>query len=162
MFHVARINKMLHWSLLNMTINTVGTLNLSTLFGALFIFFCIYWDAWFFSLSVNTSSVLHSMLNAKHFEIVYVAGSMGFVPTGHRPIKSRHFYQAGDNTFDIYVFIRLRRQSFSDLVWGPWLQKTKCLLSGGPCNKTFTTLQCPSVPRIYLILILKKWKVCVD
>ena len=125
-------------------------------------FFCIYWDAWSFFLSRNTSSVLHSMLNAKHFEIVYVAGSMGFVPTGHRPIKSRHFYQAGDNTFDIYVFIRLRRQSFSDLVWGPWLQKTKCLLSGGPCNKTFTTLQCPSVPRIYLILILKKWKVCVD
>jgi hypothetical protein len=29
-------------TLLNMTINTVGTLNLSTLFGALFIFFCIY------------------------------------------------------------------------------------------------------------------------
>jgi hypothetical protein len=25
------------------------------------------------------------------------AGNMGFVPTGHRPIKSRHFYQAGDN-----------------------------------------------------------------
>jgi hypothetical protein len=22
---------------------------------------------------------------------------MGFVPTGHRPIKGRHFYQAGDN-----------------------------------------------------------------
>jgi hypothetical protein len=22
---------------------------------------------------------------------------MGFVPTGHRPIKRRHFYQAGDN-----------------------------------------------------------------
>jgi hypothetical protein len=22
---------------------------------------------------------------------------MGFVPTGHQPIKSRHFYQAGDN-----------------------------------------------------------------
>jgi hypothetical protein len=22
---------------------------------------------------------------------------MGFVPTGHRPIKSRHFYQPGDN-----------------------------------------------------------------
>jgi hypothetical protein len=22
---------------------------------------------------------------------------MDFVPTGHRPIKSRHFYQAGDN-----------------------------------------------------------------
>jgi hypothetical protein len=37
-FHVARINKMLHWSLLSMTINTVGTLNLSTLFGALFVF----------------------------------------------------------------------------------------------------------------------------
>jgi hypothetical protein len=26
---------------------------------------------------------------------------MGFVPTGHRPIKSRHFYQAGDN--DIFI-----------------------------------------------------------
>jgi hypothetical protein len=24
------------------------------------------------------------------------AGSMGVVPTGHRPIKSRHFYQAKD------------------------------------------------------------------
>ena len=36
MFHVTRINKMLH--MLNMTINTVGTLNLSTLFGALFVF----------------------------------------------------------------------------------------------------------------------------
>jgi amino acid transporter len=35
-------------------------------------FFCIYWDAWFFSLSRNTSSVLHSKLNAKRFEIVYV------------------------------------------------------------------------------------------
>jgi hypothetical protein len=36
MFHVTRISKMLH--MLNMTINTVGTLNLSTLFGALFVF----------------------------------------------------------------------------------------------------------------------------
>ena len=36
-FHVARINKMLHY-MLNMTINTVGTLNLSTEFGALFVF----------------------------------------------------------------------------------------------------------------------------
>jgi hypothetical protein len=36
MFHVTRINKMLH--MLNMTIHTVGTLNLSTLFGALFVF----------------------------------------------------------------------------------------------------------------------------
>jgi hypothetical protein len=25
---------------------------------------------------------------------------MGFVPTGHRPIKGRHFYQAGDNMYD--------------------------------------------------------------
>jgi hypothetical protein len=24
---------------------------------------------------------------------------VGFVPTGHRPIKSRHFYQAGDNIY---------------------------------------------------------------
>ena len=36
-FHVARINKMLHY-MLSMTINTVGTLNLSTEFGALFVF----------------------------------------------------------------------------------------------------------------------------
>ena len=36
MFYVTRISKMLH--MLNMTINTVGTLNLSTLFGALFVF----------------------------------------------------------------------------------------------------------------------------
>jgi hypothetical protein len=36
-FHVALINKMLHY-MLNMTINTVGTLNLSTEFGALFVF----------------------------------------------------------------------------------------------------------------------------
>jgi hypothetical protein len=26
-----------------------------------------------------------------------MAGSMGFVPTGHRPIKSRHFLSSGDN-----------------------------------------------------------------
>ena len=36
-FHVARINKILHY-MLNMTINTVGTLNLSTEFGALLVF----------------------------------------------------------------------------------------------------------------------------
>ena len=95
-------------TLLNMTINTVGILNLSTLFGALFEFLHLL-RRLIFSLSRNTSSVLHSMLNAKRFEIVYVlhhlyimyssvktlsdatelpAGSMGFVPTGHRPIKS--------------------------------------------------------------------------
>ena len=69
MFHVTRINKMLHR--LNMTINTVGTLNLSTLFGALFVFPAFIETLDFF-LSRNTSSVLHSMLNAKHFEIAYV------------------------------------------------------------------------------------------
>jgi hypothetical protein len=26
---------------------------------------------------------------------------MGFVPTGHRPIKNRHFYQAGDKVYYI-------------------------------------------------------------
>jgi hypothetical protein len=35
---VSVINKMLHY-MLNMTINTAGTLNLSTEFGALFVFF---------------------------------------------------------------------------------------------------------------------------
>jgi len=65
------------------------------------------------------------MLNAKRFEIIYVlhhhyimhsnvktssditllpAGSMDFVPTGHRPIKSRHFYQAGDNISYLRVY----------------------------------------------------------
>jgi hypothetical protein len=28
---------------------------------------------------------------------------MGFVPTGHRPIKSRHFHQAGDKLFCLPV-----------------------------------------------------------
>ena len=49
----------------NMTINTVGILNLSTLFGALFVFSAFIETLDFFSLSRNTSSVLHSMLNAK-------------------------------------------------------------------------------------------------
>ena len=48
MFHVTRINKMLHR--LNMTINTVGTLNLSTLFGALFVFPAFIETLDFFSL----------------------------------------------------------------------------------------------------------------
>ena len=60
-------------TLLNMTINTVETLNLSAVFGALFVFsaFIETFDLQVF-LSRNTSSVLHSMLNAKRFEIVYV------------------------------------------------------------------------------------------
>ena len=72
----------------------------------------IYWDT-------RYQEIRHpfSMLNTKHFEIVYAlhhlyimysnvetpsdvtylpADSMGFVPTGHRSIKSRHLYQAGD------------------------------------------------------------------
>ena len=55
-FHVVRINKMLHYTL-NMTINTVGTLNLSTEFGALFVF-----SAFIEMLDYvlrNTSSILH-------------------------------------------------------------------------------------------------------
>ena len=67
-FHVARINKMLLYHMLNMTINTVVTLNLSTEFGALFVFSAFIETLDFFSLK---KYVLHSMLNAKHFEIVY-------------------------------------------------------------------------------------------
>ena len=55
-------------TLLNMTINTVGTLNLSTLFGALFVFSAFIEALDFFSLK---KYVLRSMLNAKRFEIVY-------------------------------------------------------------------------------------------
>jgi hypothetical protein len=49
--------------MLNMTINTVGTLNLSTEFGALLVF-----SAFFFSR--NASFVLH--VECKGFEVVYV------------------------------------------------------------------------------------------
>jgi hypothetical protein len=59
-----------HVTLLNMTINTVGTLNLSTLFGALFVF-SAFIEALDSFLLRNTSSVPHSMLNAKRFEIAY-------------------------------------------------------------------------------------------
>ena len=57
-FHVARINKILHY-MLNMTINTVGTLNLSTEFGA----FSVFIETLdFFSQEMRPS---FSMLNAK-------------------------------------------------------------------------------------------------
>jgi hypothetical protein len=76
-------------------------------------FYCIYWDTRYQEIRPP-----FSMLNAKRFEIIYVlhhhyimysnvktpqwryvttSRSMDFVPTGHRPNKSRHFYQAGDN-----------------------------------------------------------------
>ena len=49
---------------------------------------------------------------------------MGFVPTGHRPIKSRHFYQAGDNYLDTtcelvfyVVFCRWLYVSLSFVFW---------------------------------------------
>ena len=60
-FHVARINKILHY-MLNMTINTVGTLNLSTEFGALLVFSV-------FIATRNPSFVLH--VECKGFEVVY-------------------------------------------------------------------------------------------
>jgi hypothetical protein len=52
-----------------MTINTVGTLNLSTEFGALFVFSAFIETLDFF-LSRNASSVLH--VECKGFEVVYV------------------------------------------------------------------------------------------
>jgi hypothetical protein len=60
-FHVARINKILHY-MLNMTINTVGTLNLSTEFGALLVFSVFIATLDFFSQEMRPS---FSMLNAK-------------------------------------------------------------------------------------------------
>ena len=60
-FHVARINKMIHY-MLNMTINTVGTLNLSTEFGALFVFSAFIETLDFFSQEMHPP---FSMLNAK-------------------------------------------------------------------------------------------------
>ena len=60
-FHVALINKMLHY-MLNMTINTVGTLNLSTEFGALFVFSAFIGTLDFFSQEMRPP---FSMLNAK-------------------------------------------------------------------------------------------------
>ena len=67
-FHVARINKTLHY-MLNITINNVGTLNLSTEFGALFVFSAFIETLDFFSLEMRPP---FSMLNAKRFEVVYV------------------------------------------------------------------------------------------
>jgi hypothetical protein len=37
----------------------------------------------------------HRPIKSRHFYQAVI--SMGFEPTGHRPNKSRHFYQAGDN-----------------------------------------------------------------
>jgi hypothetical protein len=58
-------------TLLNMTINTVGTLNLSTLFGALFVFPTFIETLGFFSLK---KYVLRSPFHVecKGFEVVYV------------------------------------------------------------------------------------------
>jgi hypothetical protein len=67
-FHVARINKMLHYTV-NMTINTVGTLNLSTEFGVLFVFSAFIETLDFFFQEMCPP---FSMLNAKCFEVVYV------------------------------------------------------------------------------------------
>ena len=58
-FHVARINKILHY-MLNMTINTVGTL--STEFSALLVFSVFIETLDFFSEEMHPS---FSMLNAK-------------------------------------------------------------------------------------------------
>ena len=59
---------MLHY-MLNMTINTVGTLNLSTEFGALLVFSAFIETLDFF-FSRNASFVLH--VECKGFEVVYV------------------------------------------------------------------------------------------
>ena len=64
-----RINKMLHYTV-NMTINTVGTLNLSTEFGALFGFFLHLLRRLIFFLQEMRPQF--SMLNAKRFEVVYI------------------------------------------------------------------------------------------
>jgi hypothetical protein len=64
-----RINKMLHYTV-NMTINTVGTLNLSTEFGALFgVFLHLLRRLIFFLQEMRPQ---FSMLNAKRFEVVYI------------------------------------------------------------------------------------------
>ena len=57
-------------TLLNMTINTVGTLNLSTEFGALFVFSAFIETLDFFPQEIRP---LFFMLNAKRFEIVYIS-----------------------------------------------------------------------------------------
>ena len=61
-------NVTLHY-MLNMTINTVGTLNLSTKFGALFFFSAFIEMLDFFSQEIRPP---FSMLNTKRFEIVNV------------------------------------------------------------------------------------------
>jgi hypothetical protein len=55
--------------MLNMTINIIGTLNLSTEFGALLVFSAFIEMLDFFPQEIRP---LFFMLNAKCFEIVYV------------------------------------------------------------------------------------------
>ena len=81
------------------------------------------------------------LYTTQHFEIVYIlhhlyimysnaktlsdvtylpAGSMDCVPTGDRPIKSGHFYQAGDNVI-CFLAYQLQRQfmSYNDFTYFP-------------------------------------------
>ena len=46
---------------------------------------------------------MHSNVKSPRGILWLQAGGMDFMPTGHRPIKSRHFYQAGDNTLFIWT-----------------------------------------------------------
>ena len=65
-------------------------------------FFYIYWDAWSFFLSRNTSSVLHSMLNAKHFEIVYVLHHL-YIMYSNDLYKGRQCLKEGKYDLPIYL-----------------------------------------------------------
>ena len=107
------IQQMLHYPV-NMAI---GILNFSLWFLALFflggeaaVVFIRTFSFFFLKNSITPSPSgmqgalviwvsMHSNVQDPHDVTWLQAGGMGFVPTGHRPIKSRQFYQAGDNAF---------------------------------------------------------------
>ena len=109
MFHVAQINPV------NLA---VGILNCCFFF----LFFCVVFIKTFFIffLSRIPSSLLrvgckalwhefdmHSNVKIPPDVTWLHAGSMGFVPTSHWPIKSQHFYQAQDNILLIVTILNV-------------------------------------------------------
>ena len=67
---------------------------------------------------------------------------MGFVPTGHRPIKSRHFYQAGDNVHSFVLCIANSRSYFH-------FQGHRFKVSGNCTVHISPTKRCRTIVRLH-------------
>jgi hypothetical protein len=67
---------------------------------------------------------------------------MGFVPTGHRPIKSRHFYQAGDNILCVcaqHAQLDVHSFSFTEICEQQYVRPISffCIENGKIIRQTF-------------------------